>query len=213
MISNKIKNMGYRMEQLGVPKSRIAYYCTSAQQEIKSSAMALAVKIISESQVAATDGVSPSTILKNIELDFNSGYAHMTPSSDNQHEVSDVPFPQLPWAKKQSNGIERQPEPNTTASKNQSAVTSGVDGQNKLSEMASQVANAMITIPKNKLSKNKNQIAEDHRESDSPSFSAKKDITASIMDLNSKMIVEIETIADSIINKYIKIATSDIRRR
>jgi len=213
MIFNKIKNMEYHMEQKGVPKNRIAYYCTSAQQEIKSSAMALAVKIISESQVAATDGISPSMILKNIELDFNSGYVHMTPSSDNDHDVSDIPFPQLPWAKKQSNVTERQSEPNITVSKKQSAVTSSVDGQNKLSEMASQVAAAMITIPKNKVSKNKNQITEDHRESDSPSFKANKDITASIMDLNSKMIVEIETIADSIINKYIKIATSDIRRR
>jgi hypothetical protein len=213
MISNKIKNMEYHMEQLGVPKSRIVYYCTNAQQEIKNSAMMLAVKIISESQVAATDGVSPSMILKNIELDFNSGYAHMTPSSNNDHDVSDIPFPQLPWAKRQSNNIEKQLEPNIMASKNQSAAASSVDGQNKLSEMASQVATAMITIPKNKVSKNKNQIAEDHRESNSPSFSAKKDITASIMDLNSKMIVEIETIADNIINKYIKIATSDIRRR
>lgn len=233
MIGEKIAAMHLQLEKLGVPRGKIKDYSSMASEEIRREIVSLVERAVSESRSAEAEGLSSDEFLRRSELDLKSGYMHLSPSNDNTHDGT-VPYPTLPWSESRAeisdNNYQAVSEkisdkktdtaiPDSNIVK--SSTVSKIDGPKKLSEMAADVASALnknTNAPvkkKQSISSGESLTAQYSGQSNDSSYSRvayKKDITATMMEINATIRSDIDSVTDSIISKYISTAMAEFGR-
>jgi hypothetical protein len=221
MIAQKISHLHSYLMSLGLDTSEIEEVVDTASEEIRSNLNEIVTQAVREAKMAG-DQMDADEFLSQITLDVDSGYLQIGTQSG-KTDFSEAPYPMLPWLLKNakvakdgslykvipvgaSSGDQR-----TSTVKDIEASIQRMVGSNKMSDMASEMAanfgmGGTIVKTKERTAKPVEAFRVASSKQDPNASWVKpakdKDMTSTLMDINSRLRSDIDNMVDRVIDKY-----------
>lgn len=222
--------MRLHLHSLGIGQLEADSYVSQAQEEIQANLSEIVANAVREAEQVG-DQMEADEFLREIKLDVDSGYLQISTQSG-KTDFSEPPYPMLPWLLKNpkvakdgslykvipigaSSGDQRQ-----STVKDIDAAINRMMSSNKMSDMASEMAanfgmGGNIIKSKEHTPKPAQGFRVASSKQDAGTSWVKpakdKDMTATLMDINSRLRQSIDSMVDNIVDRYVGQAEDMLR--